>query len=129
MDNLDKIEYLRQIMHVTALSKGISHPDVLLASQRIDEAINEFHNVSLSKEESINKKQFVNNNMHPKQQAILDFIRNYPHQYSPSIREIAAGVGLSSTSTVHHHLVKLEEKGYIVRKNNRCRCVVAKGKM
>lgn len=126
MNNLDEIENLRQIMHVTALSKGISHPDVLLASQRIDEAINQFHNVSLSKEESINKKQFVNNNMHPKQQAILDFIRNYPHQYSPSIREIAASVGLSSSATVHHHLIKLEEKGYIVRESNRSRCVVVK---
>jgi hypothetical protein len=30
------------------------------------------------------------------QQAILDFIRNYPHQYPPTAREIDGGVGLSS---------------------------------
>lgn len=42
-----KIENLRQEMHVTALEKGISHPDVLRVSQRLDEAINEFYNVDL----------------------------------------------------------------------------------
>ena len=42
-----KIERLRQEMHVTALKKGISHPDVLMASKRLDEAINEFNNVEL----------------------------------------------------------------------------------
>ncbi|MBP2627955.1 MAG: Sporulation stage 0, Spo0E-like regulatory phosphatase [Firmicutes bacterium] len=38
-----KIERLRQEMHVAALEKGISHPDVLMASQRLDEAINELY--------------------------------------------------------------------------------------
>ncbi|MBP2658018.1 MAG: Sporulation stage 0, Spo0E-like regulatory phosphatase [Firmicutes bacterium] len=28
--------------------KGISHPDVLVVSQRLDEAINEFYNVELT---------------------------------------------------------------------------------
>lgn len=41
--------------------------------------------------------------MHPSRQAILDFIRNHPHQYSPTVREIGAGVGLSSSSNVHTH--------------------------
>lgn len=42
MENLQhKIEYLRQKMHEEALAKGISHPDVLVASQRLDEAINQ----------------------------------------------------------------------------------------
>ena len=117
MKNIDKIEKLRQIMHITAVEKGISHPDVLLISQRIDEAVNEFYNVSLNKH---------SDKIYPSQQAILDFIRNYPHQYSPSIREIGAGIGLSSSATVHYHLVRLEEKGYIMRENNRPRCVVVK---
>lgn len=39
-----KIECLRQRMHVTALEKGISHPEVLKISQQLDEAINEFYN-------------------------------------------------------------------------------------
>ncbi|MBP2658055.1 MAG: lexA2 [Firmicutes bacterium] len=72
------------------------------------------------------KKSISSNKLSPIQQEIFDFIRNYPHQYPPSIREIAAGVDISSTSTVHHHLVKLEEKGYIVRGNNSARCVVIK---
>jgi len=44
-----KIEILRQKMHEIALEKGISHPDVLRASQRLDEVINEFYNVNLIK--------------------------------------------------------------------------------
>lgn len=42
MENLQiKIEYLRQKMQEIALKKGISHPDVLVVSQKLDEAINE----------------------------------------------------------------------------------------
>lgn len=33
--------------------------------------------------------------------------------YPPSVREICKGVNLKSTSTVHRHLEKLEDKGYI----------------
>lgn len=40
-----KIECLRQEMHRMALEKGISHSDVLLVSQRLDEAINELYKV------------------------------------------------------------------------------------
>jgi len=42
-----KIEYLRRRMHEIALEKGVSHPDVLMVSQRLDEAINEFYNIEL----------------------------------------------------------------------------------
>jgi hypothetical protein len=48
MENLYyKIEYLRQRMHVTALKKGISHPDVIMVSQRLDEVIYEFYKLAL----------------------------------------------------------------------------------
>jgi len=47
---LYKIEFLRQKMNVTAPKKGISHPDVLMVSQRLDEVINELY-----KEEFIKK--------------------------------------------------------------------------
>ena len=40
----EKIECLRQKMHITALEKGISHPQVLKISQQLDEVINEFYN-------------------------------------------------------------------------------------
>lgn len=47
MDNLCfKIEYLRQKMYVTTLKKGISHPDVLMASQRLDQVINMFYKLN-----------------------------------------------------------------------------------
>ena len=61
--------------------------------------------------------------MIPRQQAILDFIRDYPHRYPPSVREIGIGVGLSSSSTVHHHITKLVELGFIERKANSPRCI------
>jgi repressor LexA len=52
-----------------------------------------------------------------RRQRILEYIartvtdRGYP----PSVREIADGVGLASTSAVHHHLVALERAGLLER--------------
>src|SRR5215207_3718893 len=40
---------------------------------------------------------------------------------TPSIREIAEGVGLKSSQTVHHHLNRLEESGYLERLDDRPR--------
>jgi repressor LexA len=40
---------------------------------------------------------------------------------TPSIREIAEGVGLKSSQTVHHHLKLLEGLGYLVRLDDRPR--------
>lgn len=50
-----------------------------------------------------------------RQQQILKFIETYTaaHGYPPTVRDICAGVGLSSTSTVHGHLTRLESKGLI----------------
>ena len=42
----------------------------------------------------------------------LDFIRNYPHPHSPSVCEIAAGIG-DSQSAVQNYLYLLEQQGYI----------------
>ena len=50
MENLRcEIEYLRHEMHVTAYIKGISHPDVLRISQKLDAVINEFCKLELLK--------------------------------------------------------------------------------
>jgi repressor LexA len=51
------------------------------------------------------------------QRKILDFIKQAQRErgYPPSVREIGDGVGLNSSSTVHGHLSRLEEKGYIRR--------------
>ncbi|MDP2891785.1 MAG: transcriptional repressor LexA [Bacillota bacterium] len=50
-----------------------------------------------------------------KQDAIMNFIKKYHagKGYPPTIREICAAVGLSSTSTVHGHLKRLEKRGLI----------------
>ena len=50
-----------------------------------------------------------------KQIEILLYIKSEVQRqgYPPAVREICKGVGLKSTSTVHGHLEKLEEKGYI----------------
>lgn len=50
-----------------------------------------------------------------KQQIIYTYIKEFikVNSYPPSIREIAEGVGLSSTATVHAHLKNLMTKGYI----------------
>jgi len=48
-------------------------------------------------------------------QAIIDFISQYIQKngYSPTTREIAAAVGLSSPSTVTGHLNRLKKKGLV----------------
>ena len=50
-----------------------------------------------------------------KQIEILLFIKSEIQKkgYPPAVREICVGVNLKSTSTVHGHLEKLEQKGYI----------------
>lgn len=50
-----------------------------------------------------------------RQRDTLDYIRTYVAEkgYPPTVRDICAGLGLSSSQTVHAHLRKLEEKGLI----------------
>ncbi|GAA0740848.1 transcriptional repressor LexA [Clostridium oceanicum] len=43
--------------------------------------------------------------------------------YPPSVREICKAVGLSSTSTVHSHLKKLEKRGLIKRDKTKTRAI------
>lgn len=52
-----------------------------------------------------------------RQREIYDFIVAYArkHGYPPTVREIGADVGLASPSTVHVHLAKLEQAGYLRR--------------
>ena len=65
--------------------------------------------------------------MHLRQQAILDFIRDYPRQYPPTVREIGIGVGLKSSGNVHRHLTKLVNLGLVERRANCPRCIVLTG--
>ncbi len=47
------------------------------------------------------------------EEKILSFIREYIEKsgFSPTYREISKGVGLSSTSTIHHYIRKLKKEG------------------
>jgi repressor LexA len=52
-----------------------------------------------------------------RQQEILAFVNTHvdEHGYPPTVREIGSAVGLTSPSTVHAHLEKLEKAGLIRR--------------
>lgn len=58
--------------------------------------------------------------LNEKESKLFDAIVKYIDEngYSPSVRELSEIVGFKSTSTVHRYLSKLEEKGYIERKEN-----------
>ncbi|MDR3563508.1 MAG: transcriptional repressor LexA [Negativicutes bacterium] len=60
-----------------------------------------------------------------RQQQILDYIRETSRAkgYPPSVREIGEAVGLSSSSTVHSHLARLEELGFIRRDPTKPRAI------
>ncbi len=60
-----------------------------------------------------------------KQNEVLDYIKKYTakHGYPPAIREIGAGLGLSSPATVHTHVKKLEEAGVIKTSSNKFRTI------
>lgn len=56
-----------------------------------------------------------------RQHEVLSFIVNYvrEHDFAPSIREIADGLGVSSPATVHEHLESLRRSGYIAGAGSR----------
>lgn len=60
-----------------------------------------------------------------RQRQILDYIKDMVRAkgYPPSVREIGEAVGLSSSSTVHSHLEKLEQLGFIRRDPTKPRAI------
>ena len=60
-----------------------------------------------------------------RQRNVLQVIRESVQKrgYPPSMREIAEAIGLTSTSTVSHHLSTLQRKGYLHRDVGRARTV------
>lgn len=60
-----------------------------------------------------------------KQREILKYIHSQVNAkgYPPTVREIGLATGLSSTSTVHGHLSKLEETGLIARDPSKPRAI------
>ena len=60
-----------------------------------------------------------------RQKQVLDFIKSFKKKkrYSPSLEEIKKHLGLSSVSTVHHHVQLLEEQGYLQKGENQARTI------
>lgn len=58
-----------------------------------------------------------------RQKYILDVIKKLvaKNGYPPTVREIGETANLSSPATIHFHLTKLEEKGYIKKGDNKNR--------
>lgn len=52
-----------------------------------------------------------------RQQDVLTYIETYVAEngYAPSVRDIAAGLGLASPGNIQQHLKALEDKGRIER--------------
>ena len=69
----------------------------------------------------------------PKKTQMTDRIYEYlqtviPQQgYAPSVREICEAVGLKSPSTVHFHLMRLQERGLIEKGDFKGRAIVLTG--
>ena len=65
-----------------------------------------------------------------RQQQIFNFVSNEVQSkgYPPSVREIGAAVGLSSSSTVHAHLRALERKGLVKRDPSKPRALLVAGR-
>lgn len=61
-----------------------------------------------------------------RQQHILDYVRHHLARYrmTPTVREIAAGTGITSTSPVAYNLRKLEEMGYLRRMDDKARSII-----
>jgi len=59
------------------------------------------------------------------QRKIYVYLKEYveEHNYPPSVRDICNAVGLTSTSTVHGHLTRLENKGFIKRGSGKSRAI------
>lgn len=64
-----------------------------------------------------------------RQRQVLQFIKDEIRAkgYPPSVREIGEAIGLSSSSTVHGHMARLEEKGYIRRDPTKPRAIEVLG--
>lgn len=62
----------------------------------------------------------VSNKLTNKQKEVLDYIKMFyaKNKYPPSVRETAQALDVSSPATIHVHIQKLIEKGYLKRSNN-----------
>ena len=64
-------------------------------------------------------------NLSDREQKILDYMKEYVTKwgYPPTVRDIAAALGIRSTSTVHKAIISLEEKGFIKKQAGKRRAM------
>ena len=62
----------------------------------------------------------VSTKLTTKQKEVLDYIKMFcaKNKYPPSVKETAQALDVSSPATIHVHIQKLIEKGYLKRSNN-----------
>ena len=60
-----------------------------------------------------------------RQEEILTYVKEYivSHGYPPTVREIGRDLGVSSPATIHTHLNKLVEKGFIKKDGSKNRAI------
>jgi adenine-specific DNA-methyltransferase len=63
-----------------------------------------------------------------RQKQVLDFIKSFTDKkgYAPSLEEVKKYLRLSSVSTAHHHILRLEKEGFIRREKNEPRAIEIK---
>jgi SOS regulatory protein LexA len=68
-------------------------------------------------------------NLTKRQQAVLQFIEDYARAEgrSPTLTEIAKGVGSSAVSTIHKHVQHLMDKGFLERSHGKGNNLVLRG--
>ena len=69
----------------------------------------------------------MTNNHESKQTEILQYIYDTVEDrgFPPTVREICSAVNLSSTSTAHRHIARLERKGFLLKDATRQRAIEA----
>lgn len=87
--------------------------------------VHKFDNIRANSENMKRGVRMRSQGLTGRQRQILDYLIHKAREkgYAPSVREIAAALGLRSPSTVHQHLTALEQKGHIHRNGERMRAV------
>src|SRR3989338_6088166 len=69
--------------------------------------------------------KYLNYMLTKRQKQILDFVESYSQKkgYSPSFEEIRKRLKLASVSTIHFHISKLKEGGYLGKTENKARAI------
>lgn len=74
----------------------------------------------------LEKKRFTRSNLDQTVELIYEFLVDYIRSegYPPSVREICAGIGIKSTSTIHSHLKRLQDQGKIIYSPGKRRAII-----